>query len=41
MTPKKPTYISQKRIENPVDRDKQEKQSACLTCRSKKVTAAF
>lgn len=41
MTIKKPTYISWKRVENPVTKDEQEKQSACLTGRSKKVTAAF
>lgn len=41
MTPKKPTHISWKRVENPVNWDEPEKQSACLTGRSKKVTAAF
>lgn len=41
MTLKKPTYISWKRVENPVNKDEQEKQSVCLSGRSRKLTAAF
>lgn len=38
---KKPTDISWERVGNAVCADEQEKQSACLTGRSEKVTAAF